>query len=134
VRRLLNIVPDIVMGIIGLGAMLCVTLILIHWDTPPNAIRTFRENRAAFADVVARIEDKSRPQLQSDYLITQALFDLGIRHLRVEATHIVFYFATGPITPSDRILYLPNGREEDLPPYGRPFVRIDDNWYYVQTD
>src|SRR5687767_450669 len=78
----------------------------------PYAIRSFKEYREAFAQTAARVKDGALRVREDNqgYVVPAVLADLGIRYVRRDNACVVFIFATGPICPTDRILFSPNGR------------------------
>jgi len=105
----------------------------------PYPIRLFNDHRRLFVETAAHVEDGTLPERGDNqgYQVPQALWEMGIRYIRRDEGCVAFVFATGPICPTDRILFSPHGHR-GLPRYDLTCLfasaYIDENWHFIQTE
>jgi hypothetical protein len=104
----------------------------------PFPVRAFQRHRAAFETLVAGVKDGSWPTKDDGqgFEISTGLWNQDVRYCRSEGDQIWFYFATGPIWPTDIIVYSPRGRQ-GMPRLDFPTLTdscyLDNNWLYLRS-
>jgi hypothetical protein len=112
---------------------------IVYRARTPAPVRAFQRHRSAFEQVVAAAKDGSFP-LRNDgegYQLTGELWNQDVRYIRWDDGCVWFTFATGPIWPTDIIVYSPRGRK-GMPSLDFPTLTdsryLDENWLYMRSN